>query len=272
MNKAPTVRELADAYLATRRVGHTQTRVVQQLVQTIGTRRPDALTPAWVQAYTKARGCADATRRRELGALRTVLSWAERTQLIDRARHIDLPPPGQPRELFMDETQARDFHDAALSWSRFDGRVALFVSLALNTAARREAIQKLRWDRVDMLGETVDYREPGARVSKKRRVPVPMNSRLKGVLQWGLQNPVDGSPFVIGECSIRHPYECFVQEINMGWVTPHVLRHTAATLMLRAGHTLWEVAGVLGDSPVTVARVYGHHSTTHLRSAVGALC
>jgi integrase len=30
--------------------------------------------------------------------------------------------------------------------------------------------------------------------------------------------------------------------------TPHILRHTCATLMLQAGVSTWDVAGVLGTS------------------------
>jgi integrase len=51
-------------------------------------------------------------------------------------------------------------------------------------------------------------------------------------------------------------------------VTPHVLRHTYATMALRHGVTLWDVAGVLGDTVETVRAVYGHHSPEHLRRAV----
>jgi integrase len=238
-----TVRALARDYLISRRVGPTQNRVLNKLVHELGNRRVDQITPVWVQSYNQK--SADATRRRELGALRTLLRWAE--------------------------AQARDFHDAALAYPKFGGRVAIFVALGLNTGARKEAIEGLTWDRVDFKAGAVDYREPGRAVSKKRRVPVPMNDRLKGVLEWARDNPVDGSNYVLGECSIRYPYECFVRDIGMSWVTPHVLRHTCATLMLRKGLSIWDVAGVLGDHPNTVARVYGHHSTTHLRAAVAAL-
>jgi integrase len=44
------------------------------------------------------------------------------------------------------------------------------------------------------------------------------------------------------------------------WVSPHVLRHTFITLGLRSGMSVWDVAGIAGASPITVQRVYGHHS------------
>ena len=50
-------------------------------------------------------------------------------------------------------------------------------------------------------------------------------------------------------------------------VTPHTLRHTAATWLMQNGVPIWEAAGFLGMSPEMLARVYGHHHPDHLRNA-----
>ena len=42
-------------------------------------------------------------------------------------------------------------------------------------------------------------------------------------------------------------------------MTPHVLRHTRATWLMKAGVDMWEAAGALGMSPEMVSRTYGHH-------------
>jgi integrase len=39
-------------------------------------------------------------------------------------------------------------------------------------------------------------------------------------------------------------------------ITPHILRHTAATWLMQAGTDLWEAAGFLGMSPETQRDVY----------------
>jgi integrase len=263
------VADLVDGYLAARRVGPTQRRALDRVRLHLGGYRVDQLTPVVLGGYETR--LAPGTRRRELGALQTVLHWAQRTRTIapGSAPAVDLPPPAQPRQLWLDRQDAQEFHDNAVAWDRFERRVGVFVSLALNTGARREAIEDLTWDRVDLNAGTIDYREPGRVLSKKRRVMVPINRRLANVLQ--AIGRVDNSPYVCGQCSIRYPYETFTHLVGVPWVTPHVLRHTAATLMLQDGVSLWDVAGVLGDAPATVSRVYGHHSATHLRAAVGAL-
>jgi integrase len=44
------------------------------------------------------------------------------------------------------------------------------------------------------------------------------------------------------------------------YVVPHILRHSRATHMLKAGVPLWEVSNALGMSVKVLAEVYGHHS------------
>lgn len=54
-------------------------------------------------------------------------------------------------------------------------------------------------------------------------------------------------------------------------VTPHTLRHTAATWMVAGGVPLGEVARYLGDSERTTERVYAKHSPDYLRGAARVL-
>jgi site-specific recombinase XerD len=53
-------------------------------------------------------------------------------------------------------------------------------------------------------------------------------------------------------------------------VTPHVLRHTAATWLLQRGVSVYDVGGVLGCSEQVIRQTYGHHAKDHLRAAVAA--
>jgi integrase len=50
-------------------------------------------------------------------------------------------------------------------------------------------------------------------------------------------------------------------------VTPHTLRHTAATWLMQGGADLWEAAGFLGMSVEQLERTYGHHHPDHLKGA-----
>src|SRR5215208_8368967 len=55
-----------------------------------------------------------------------------------------------------------------------------------------------------------------------------------------------------------------------GKVTPHTLRHTAATWLMQSGIDKWEAAGYLGMSVEMLDRVYGHHHPDHLKGAANA--
>ena len=56
-----------------------------------------------------------------------------------------------------------------------------------------------------------------------------------------------------------------------GKVTPHTLRHTAATWLMQSGIDKWEAAGFLGTGVEMLDRVYGHHHPDHLRTAARAI-
>ncbi len=52
-----------------------------------------------------------------------------------------------------------------------------------------------------------------------------------------------------------------------GKVTPHTLRHTAATWLMQNGVEIWQAAGYLGMSEETLRKVYGHHHPDYMRAA-----
>ena len=56
-----------------------------------------------------------------------------------------------------------------------------------------------------------------------------------------------------------------------GKVTPHTLRHTAATWLMQRGVPIWEAAGFLGMSPEVLQYTYGHHHPDYLQRAAVAI-
>lgn len=53
-------------------------------------------------------------------------------------------------------------------------------------------------------------------------------------------------------------------------VTPHVLKHSCATMLLRDGVDLWDVSGLTSTSTKTLESVYGHHSPEFQKSSAKA--
>jgi integrase len=56
-----------------------------------------------------------------------------------------------------------------------------------------------------------------------------------------------------------------------GKVTPHTLRHTAATWLMQRGVPIWQAAGYLGMSAQMIERTYGHHHPDYMRGAAEAI-
>lgn len=236
----------------------------------------DLLTPEQVQDYTRTRtvedGVAGSTVLRELGAVTAALNWAvsKRTFGIkaEQVPHIDKPARGNPRNLWLNEEDEPVFHAAAMGLSIGRARLhrlTLFIGLGLDTAARKEALLELTWDRVDFRSGKIDFRVPGAATGNKRRTVVEISARLMPLLlrAWAeAQAAGDGrAALVCRQGDIRTAWETFVRTTHGGrfaWMTPHLMRHSWAKLNARAGVSLFDIAGVLGDTYETVARNYLH--------------
>jgi integrase len=118
-------------------------------------------------------------------------------------------------------------------------------------------------------------RAAGERETKKRKPPVPLPPRLlahlrrwqrlgiarKAVVEWN------------GEAvaSVRRAFRSAAQTAHLERVTPHTLRHSAATWLMQKGVDIWTAAGFLGMTPETLQRVYGHHHPDYMRAAADAI-
>jgi integrase len=69
----------------------------------------------------------------------------------------------------------------------------------------------------------------------------------------------------------KHAFRDAAARAKLPGVTPHTLRHTAATWMAQEGVPVWDIAGLLGNTVQMVEEVYGHHSPDHLRRATRSL-
>lgn len=260
-----------------RDVGVTTMRVITLLRGEIGDLSVTDVTPEAVAEYGAGRGVASGTLRRELGVLTAALTWGAKHRLYPGAPPaVDLPPGGTARTVFLDaKTEGLLFTRATQDewWGRIS-RPGLFTCVALDTGARKAAVEGLTWDRVDMVRETLDFRDPGLRATKKRRVATPITTRLKPVLERAWRERAPKEKFVLGSGggNVRGAFESFIEKAGelipgLDGVTPHVLRHTRITLLLQAGVSVWDVSALVGASPTVIQEVYGHHvSDGRLRS------
>lgn len=228
---------------------------------------PTQLTPPVISGWARDRGVADGTILREVGVLRAALAWAVEHQWIDELPKISNPVKiPQPKERWITKSEAK-----ALLEATREPHMRVFIMLALMTAARSGAILEARWDQVDWDRRVISF---GRGHGNKRRAAVPINNELLLVLK-GAQ-ALACSDYIVefrGERvrSIRTGFAAACRRAGLPDVTPHVMRHTAATWAVMDGVPLSQVARMLGDSEATVERVYAKHAPEYLRAATGAL-
>lgn len=240
---------------------------IAPLVSALGNLRPEQLTPTAIAGYARGRGASAGTILREVGILRAALGWAEAHKLIDRKPSIPNPVKApQPRERWLTKEEARKLLDACQ-----EPHVKLFITLGLMTAARAGAILEAKWDQVDLKAKTIDY---GPGYGNKSRAVVALNPELVKALKAA--QTMSCSKYVVefrGKPlkTIKTGFAAACRRAGLVGVTPHILRHTAATWAAIERRPLSEIARMLGDSEATVERVYAKWSPDYLKATVGAL-
>jgi integrase len=283
----PTIRHVLDGYEADRvsKVHSAETLIgcCTVLRRHLGDLPTDMLGDRQVTAYLKARRkegaqgasathrktprpLSDGTLIRELGTLRAALAWAVNKRWIGFAPHVERPeaPPSRDRWLTRDEA------DRLLSGAEAP-HVRLFIALALYTAARTGALLELCWDQVHLDSGLIVL---GRGRGRKRRATVPITEALWAELAPAAEAATGGRVIEHGGKgiqSIKTGFRAAARRAGLPGVTPHVMRHTAATWMVQHGVPLPMVAAYLGNSVEMVERVYGHHSPEWLRQAADAL-
>lgn len=241
--------------------------------------------------------------RRDLEDLRAAINHHAKLGLHDKVVNVWLPPKGPARERWL----ARDevAHLVMTCWRekmpqrRWRGpnagetlpiekyplrHIARFILIGVYTGTRAAAIAAASPVRVLGRGYVdldrgIFYRRPeGERETTKRRPPVKLPPEILAHLRrWG--RPVDGRvPKAFVEWngkpvkSVKTAFKRAVELAGLGDdVTPHTLRHTAATWQMQAGTPPWHAAGFLGMSETLLERVYGHHHPDHMHLAVTAM-
>jgi integrase len=242
---------------------------------------------ALCRAYVGHRGSIAAARR-ELEELRAALNHHRKEGLCSAIVEVVLPAAAPARERWLTREEA-----AALLWAawryrevqkgRPTGRrsrqhIAKFILLALYTGTRAGAVcgaalqPTIGRGWIDVARGVFYRRADGERETKKRKPPVPLPPELHDHLRrWKRR----GQRFAVewyGEpvSSISKGFRAVVKDAGLGPdVTPHVLRHTAATWLMQAGTDPWEAAGFLGMTVETLMGRYGHHPH-YLSGARGA--
>jgi integrase len=274
--KGSTVGDLWESYRidkAGRAIALTMSYTWKALEPWFGKMEGEAVTIADCRAYTAARRAAgrqDGTIHTELGHLRSVLIWAMKNRLITYAPAIERPAKPDSKDGYLTRGEATRLLAAASM-----PHIALAIELMIGTGARNAAALQLTWDRVDLDRQMVMLRNPFDKERRKGRATVPINDKLTAALREAKKGAQ--SPFVIEWAggpvkSIKKGIKTAGGKIGRPDASPHMLRHSAAVWMAEDGHSMDEIAQMLGhENSAVTFKVYARYSPSHLRRLAASL-
>ena len=264
---AEYVRDLGD-----RPTAKTMTYTGKAVLAHFGHYRPDQITTELCRAYSKARmaaGISQGSVHTELGHLRSAMTFAERSRIIEAAPYIERPSKPTPKERYLTKDEVQKLIDHAEA-----PHIALAIHLLFATAGRVGAVLDLTWERVDMERGIINLRLDDSRTRKGRAI-VPINRGLMAALQTAKDAAL--SDFVVewgGKqvASIRKGFEGAVRRADLKSVTLHTIRHSSAVAMVSAGIPITQVAQYLGHSNTAITfSTYGRFAPDHLTEAAEVL-
>jgi integrase len=228
------------------------------------------VTPITCGRYAEKRDRSVGTVRRELGVLRAAINHAHRNGQLTRPVAVELPERPEPKDRWLSRKEAAAMIRAARTPQ---ARLYLphFILIGLYTGRRKEAILSLRWPQVNLEARTINFDIGGRRRTKKKRGIIPIPSRLlphlhrlrKRGTDLGYVLHINGDRIK----DIKKGFAAACDRAGIADVTPHTLKHTAATWLMQSGTDPWQAAGFLSTSVETLLRVYGHHHPDYQRQA-----
>jgi integrase len=227
---------------------------------------------------------SDQTARHDLKTLRAAINWYKREwdpELV--VPTVTLPKKAASRLGYYLERAEVAARIRAARKSPQTRHVARMLLIGVYTGTRPGAILALRWlpsvdaGWFDLDGGVLFRTGSKVRQSKKRQPPAKIHSRLMPHLRrWRAADLRCGIASVIhfrGEAvrKLRRSWESVAQLAGSSKKDgPHILRHTAATWMMRSGVDAFEASGFLGMTPEILWEVYGHHHPKFQQSAASA--
>jgi integrase len=215
---------------------------------------PVEVTPYACGRYADWRARSQNTIRRELAVLQAAINYAHRNGRITRAVAVTLPAKPPSKERWLTKREA----SLLLRASRTEKArlyLPIFILLGLYTGRRKEA---LRWPQVNLGAGLIDFEVAGRQRTNKKRGKVPIPRKLLSHLKrarrrgsdLGYVLHINGEP--IGD--INKGFAAACRRAGIEGVTPHTLRHTAATWLMQKGVDLWQASGFLAMSEKNARR------------------
>ena len=241
--------------------------------------RPDRLTDFAVSHYVRHRkeaGASTATINRELATLSHFLNRCIAWKWVKTKPAIPKGTETRKKIVTLSATDQHKLLTAAIGDQ--DPYTWLFVVIAMGTGMRHSEIVRVRWDEIDFANRRIYI---GKAKAGQREQPIPPSLAARLQTERDQRQDQEGWLFPTTRKDAKHPHRSTMAEqfrravdrakLDPSKVTPHVLRHTAITALVKAGVDLPTIQKVSGHKTLAMVLRYTHLSDAHIDQAVAKL-
>lgn len=236
---------------------------------------------AWL-ADLADQGKARSTLARKGAAVRTFYAWAHKNALVaqDPAERLVTPQPHNKLPRVLSESAVKQMLDyagqQAAQGNPQEVRIWAATELIYATGMRVGEVVGLNTGDVNLTDHTVLVTGKG---NKQRVVPFGQPARKAldawlGTYRTRLVGPASGAALFLGNGSKRWDQRDLRERLHklaalagVPDISPHDLRHSAATHLLTGGADLRSVQEILGHDSLSTTQRYTHVTPERLRSA-----
>ncbi len=271
-SNAPRFEDYTRSFLLTVQHPNTQKRYrssVRNLVACFGNVKLSDIAGDLIEGFKEKRlsaGVRTATINRDLAVLHRMMKLAERKMLINESPFRDVDFLEERKQRRRPHILTFDEEDRVLAAAPPHIRALAVLILETGMRSRREALSLL-WSDVDFVNDLIRVRESKTRAGERT---IPISDRCKTeLLRWRrLLGPAEFSSYVFPNTrnpskpqkDLRRSWAKALKDAGLQYFWLYDLRHTLASRLTQAG-----------VSPVFVAQIIGHSSTSILSTYARAI-
>lgn len=258
-----------------RKTGHLR----QRLIPYFGKLRPDKVTDFTIGNYVRLRkeqGSAVATINRELSTLSHFLNRCVEWGWIKQRAKIDKGEEARKQIVVLSQADQKALMQAAIKDQ--DPMTWLFVAIAMGTGMRHSEVMRIKWEHMDFANRRIFL--PTAKAGGREQPMPPTLADTLAKERKQLGDP-DGWLFPTARADAKYEHRQTMSEqfrravkrakLDPAKVTPHILRHTAITGLVKAGVDLPTIQRISGHKTLAMVLRYTQLTDDHIDRHVAKL-
>lgn len=260
---------------------------LNKLTDGLGDRSVRSVSAQWLEERVRElelKGRSPVSINVWIGVWRVFFKWCESEKLIKTSPALSLEYQDTGSTIRDDKACSKEERDALIagavvsersSWTNDDLKFVLLAGF--HAGMRKLEIVEARRDWFDLdrkmihikriEGKRLRAGEKAFRIKDGTERKIPLTNEFhsflvdyltgRGTLDFALRPQIThGSTYYRTDIAV--PFEGYMKEVGMEWVTPHIMRHTFCTLLIQNGRPLDVVAFWMGDTPEVIRKHYAH--------------